>query len=125
MNVHGQGLQGGDVHDLRSTLESRAGPVRAVQAVDAHEEGSQRLARARGGRYQGVPAGSDLTPPFRLRLGWPCRKTALEPLTNGWVKGLEHPETLPPGADNLPWALVHDAHLTAVYLRRQLHRSRR
>ena len=102
MDVHGQGLQRRDVNDLRPLAKARGLFVGAVQAVDAHEEGSQRLSRAGRGRDQRVAARGDLTPASLLGRRWPVREGALEPRAHGGMEGFEHAATLPPAADNLP-----------------------
>jgi len=100
MDVHGQGLQGRDIDDLRALGEERAAFLCPVQAIDADQESGQGLPRAGGRSDQRVPAGGDLGPPARLGRGRPVREAPLEPRPDGPMEGLGHRETLPPVADS-------------------------
>src|SRR5215472_143983 len=90
MNVDGEGLQGGDVHDLwplRAEVTVVVGPV---QAVDADQKCSKGLAGTGWSRDQRVPAGGDLSPAASLRRGGPLRKPLPEPGPNGRMEGSDH-----------------------------------
>ncbi len=73
-----------------------------VEAVDADQEGRQRLARAGRRRDQRVAPGCDLPPPAGLRLGRPIGKAALEPAAHGGMERLEH-------APHATWGFRHSA----------------
>src|SRR6185295_1540388 len=68
-DVDRERLQRGDVDDAGDVVDRLAPLVRAVEAVDAHEEAGERLARSGGRGDEGVGAGRDVAPPARLRRG--------------------------------------------------------
>jgi hypothetical protein len=61
----------------------------AVEAIDADQEGRERLARAGGRRDQRVLAGRDQRPAGRLRCGRSLWKALVEPAAHGRVKQVE------------------------------------
>ncbi len=77
LDVVRERLQRRDVDDLGLVLEPAVKPL-PEQVVDRGEEGRERLARARGGRDQRVPAGPDRRPGLDLRRGR-RREVAVEP----------------------------------------------
>src|SRR2546426_546471 len=93
LHVVGERLERRDVHHLRPVGE-RPPPVQSLtqQRVDGGEERRECLARARGGRDQGIAACLDERPRTLLRLGG-LAEAGLEPALNGGMKtGQRHPE---------------------------------
>src|SRR6266540_3457337 len=92
-DVDGERLQWRDVHDPRPGRHVDATVVLAVQPVDRHQEGGERLARSRRRRDQRVGAGGDVGPALLLGLGGAVREPAPEPGRNGGVKTVDAPVT--------------------------------
>ncbi len=69
-DVDGQRLQRRHVDDARHAVDLLAALVRAVEAVDAHEEGGERLARTGGRGDERVAPGGDVRPRLLLRARW-------------------------------------------------------
>jgi len=85
-DVDAERLERRDVDELRLVGEGALRLEAAIQAIDAHEEGGQRLSRAGRRGDQRVASLRDGGPALRLRLGRAVGKAALEPAAHGGME---------------------------------------